>query len=178
MIGHIAAGNVNRLPFYFEGFQSLSEEALEEIEKRHEEAFKVMPSPTQKYQLQPECRHCYELFGDWEGLKAHLATNAHHETVCRYKEYNKLVDDAQIGGWVKCHECGRVPAGMHALWHHMAAKKHRNRKASIIPRWKEDHALYDEKEWAWWKGREAKEERAHKKRQEGAGYPGTVPEGW
>ena len=134
----------------------LPEITAEGAEKRHETTNNIIPDARRKYQLLPECRTCYEEFGSCEELKRYLDLYAEHKAPYREKECIKIVKDARVGSWVKCHECGKIPAGQEGLWRHIMAKGHNDRHATILPRWREDQAMYNEKErkwWMWWEGR-------------------------
>lgn len=114
---------------------------IPEAEARYTNAFGTASNAV--YELIPECRACYRLFGSWEDLKAHLYQVTTHKMAFWPKVFNEIVPLARHGGWLECHSCAEE-FDCKRLDQHLDRTCHR--RWGMIPRYKEDNLSYNRKD--------------------------------
>ena len=125
---------------YYDAEDKYPDSCVKEEEQRFIDSFGKAGNAV--YELIPECRACYRLFGSWEDLKAHLDEVPSHKQSFRAKEFNKIVPSAGRGGWIKCPTCADV-FDCKRLDQHLNRTGHR--RWGRIPRYKEDNWMYNRK---------------------------------
>lgn len=111
----------------------------EEVETGNEKGFKNGLTP---HELVPECRKCYALFANKQGLLQHLVHKPSHKIEFRQKRLNKMVPWAMVGMPRTCKVCGCPFALYNQILDHYG-KYPSHEQDSIVPMYVEDNR--------WWR---------------------------
>jgi hypothetical protein len=103
----------------------------------------IKPNP-RKYQILPECRTCYTLFGSFNDLKRHLDGFPEHRRIFKHKVRNIVRNTDPGRKKVVCFTCWYKPETLSELHYHFGNYKE-HKRWGLLPRWREDNDEWSEK---------------------------------